>query len=462
MGLCQSKSNKDVRRPETKKERETRKAQEAVAIVPYTSSGLAPFSSLHLDVWVSISKFLRCDDVRNLRLASLGVPRAVTLNPALTSHLSLNLDRCPWNDWIWKKRIDYERLARRWCQREGCVKFPPGITNNDLDVFISKDFLRDSEKISFVRCKRLTVDWLDMIRRLDHIRCIEVAIPPTTTDDELGNAIESLKSVTRLNCVGCSALTDKGFQKFGELTHLEELYFLHCKNLTSLTFLGKLSNLTKLSIDGMLNIPHHKSSPVVTDDVLEAMSGEMKSLRTLVIATRLDVTGLGLIHIANMTSLESLALERGAGESLTDNGLKVLCSLGRLRLLRITHCHELSDHSLNYLQRLQRLETLELSRSDNGSKFTDEGARQISKVRNLRHLSLVGWEDLTDAGVYHISKMKTLEVLNLRYASHITDSGLDHLQCLKRLKQLDLADCRVTSKARNRFSRKTGATVEIW
>jgi hypothetical protein len=461
MGLCHSKAAKDVRRPETKKERKLRKEAEAVALVRYDSNGSRPFSSLHLDAWVSISKFLMCEDVRNLRLASLGVSRAVTLNPALTSHLSLNLDKCPWNDWTWKKCIDYEHLARRWCKREGCIKFPPGLTNSDLDVFISKDYLRDSSNVSFARCKKLTVDWLEMLPRLANVECIEVAIPPVITDEDLQSAIESLKYVTRLNCVGCSALTDNGFQQLGELVGLKELYFLHCKYLSSLAFLAKLPNLQMLSIDGMLNVPHHKSSPAVTDDVIEAVS-KMKNLRKLVVATRLDVSGIGLIHMANMTRLESLALERGAGANLTDNGLKVVCGLGRLRSLKITHCSELSDHSLNYLQRLQRLDSLELSCGDDASNFTDEGARQISKLRGVRRLSLVGWEELSDRGVYHISKMKTLEDLNLRYANNITDAGLDHLQYLKRLKQLDLADCRVTSKARNRFSRKTGAKVEIW
>ena len=460
MGLCHSKAASDVRRPETKKERKLRKEAEAVALVRYESSGSAPFSSLHLEVWVSISKFLRCDDVRNLRLASLGVSRAVTLNPALTSHLSLNLDECPWHDWTWKKCIDYEHLARRWCRREGCIKFPPGLTNNDLEVFISKDYLRDSNRVSFARCKKLTVDWFGMISDLANVESIEVAIPPNITDEELRGSIDSLKSVTRINCVGCSTLTNTGFQQLGDLTDLKDLYFLHCKHLSSLKFLRYL-NLQMLSIDGLLNVPHHKSSPIVTDDVIESIS-EMKHLTKLVIATRLEITGIGLIHMANMKNLESLSLERGAGSSFTDNGLKVICGLGRLRSLKITHCSELSDHSLNYLQRLQRLETLQLNCSDDGSNFSDEGARQISKLRSVRRLSLVGWENLSDKGVYYISKMKALEHLNLRYVNNITDAGLEHLLYLKRLKQLDLADCRVTSKARNRFSRKTGAKVEIW
>ena len=158
------------------------------------------------------------------------------------------------------------------------------------------------------------------------------------------------------------------------------------KQLTSLTFLGNLDGLQKLSLDGMLNQPYYKSTPVVDDAVLATISGEMNNLRSLVIATQLDLSGIGLVHIADMRRLESLELERGAGESLTDNGLKVLCGLGRMQSLRITHCAKLTDHSLNYLQHLRRLEMLELSCWDD-STFTDEGARQLSKLKHLKQLT---------------------------------------------------------------------------
>ena len=234
---------------------------------------------------------------------------------------------------------------------------------------------------------------------------------------------------------------------------------MRSKKLTSLAFLGNLSKLHKLSIDGMLNTPHHKSTPVVNDVVLATISGEM-SLRSLVIATRLDVTGIGLVHFSNMRKLESLELERGAGESLTDNGLKIICSLGRLRSLRITHCENLSDRSLNYLQHLHRLESLELSCWD-CSNFTDEGARQLSKLHSLKHVTLVGWEKLTDEGMFHFSQMSSLESLNLRFAKRISDEGVDMLQHLKSLRELKLADCSVTQKAKYRMKR-AGVNVTLW
>jgi hypothetical protein len=229
--------------------------------------------------------------------------------------------------------------------------------------------------------------------------------------------------------------------------------------LTTLTFLGSLDRLHKLSIDGMLNTPYYKSTPVVTDSVLAIISGEL-SLRSLVIATRMDVTGMGLVHLSEMRKLESLELERGAGKSLTNNGLKVVCSLGRLQSLRITHCENLTDRSLNYLQHLHRLESLELSCWDS-SDFTDEGARQLSKLQSLKQLTLVGWDKLTDEGMFYFSKMRSLESLNLRFAKLISDEGVDHLHTLKSLRELKLADCLVTQKAKIRLKR-AGVAVTMW
>merc|ERR1712013_128269 len=160
--------------------------------------------------------------------------------------------------------------------------------------------------------------------------------------------------------------------------------------------------------------------------------------------------------MGDMRKLESLDLERGAGETLTDNGLKVLCGLGRLRSLRITHCTKLSDRALNYLQHLHGLESLELSCWDD-SNFTDEGARQLCELQKLKHLSLVGGEHLTDRGIYYLSKISTLETLNLRYVQQITDEGLENLRYLRHLRELELADCSVTPRAKFHLRRATGA-----
>lgn len=297
------------------------------------------------------------------------------------------------------------------------------------------------------------MDWFQLVKGLGRFDFIEVSLPTSITDIELKKAIRYLRKVDRLNCIGTSALTN--YKCLGELSNLRELHFLHNKHLKSLTFLGELSNLKVLSIDGRLNADNTSSlTPIVDDNVLATMSG--LPLRTLVIGTRLEISGLGLLQLSHMQRLESLALERGTGESLTDNVLKVLCGLKRLRKLRITHCEKLSDRGLSSLQHLPRLSSVELR----GSIFSDEGARQISKVKGLKQLSMIGWEGLTDRGLYYLSKIKSLESLDLRYSSQISDSGLEQLRRLKVLRDVQLAECNVTSKGIARLS-KNGVQVKV-
>lgn len=426
--------------------------------ITITDDPAMPFVSFQVELWTAIAKYLRANDVMNLRLASVGIPGAVTLSPRLTSHLILNLDNCPYMDWIWNKSKDQERIIRKWCRREGPtgkVDFPKNITNDELELFISRGFLNETKRASFTRCKKLTSEWFELLKGLGRIEFIEVALPTSITDSELKKTIRYLK-VNRLNCIGTSSLTNSGYRALGDLdSTVTELHFLHCKNLKTLAFLGKLSGLQKLNIDGMLNVENTSSlTPIVDDDVLTTMAGIQ--LRSLVIATRLDVSGIGLVQLSHMRSLESLALERGAGEAVTDSVLKVLCDLTKLRKLRITDCDQLTDAGLSYLQYLPRITSLELC----GSNFTDEGVRQISKVKGLKHLRLIDWEKLTDKGMYYISKMHSLHSLHLRRSRKISDVGVERLLHLKSLRDVHLAECGLLSKGRARLS-KNGVRVKV-
>ena len=214
------------RRRESRRERRSRVKSNRTALIVHQSAGDDPFTSFHLDVWMNVSRYLRCGDVMNLRLASLGVPRAVTLNPSLTSHLTLNLDQCPWYDWVRKKRVDHDHLARMWCRRAGVIDFPRDITNSELEIFLSRGYLGGATRVSFGRCQNLTVNWLELLHELRHLD-IEVGLPSSITDDELSRYIPFLQHVRRLNCVGCSHLTDDGFNLLGKLRDLKELFFLH-------------------------------------------------------------------------------------------------------------------------------------------------------------------------------------------------------------------------------------------
>lgn len=215
----------------------------ALAIYTGNNNNYNPFTSFPVETWMKITIFLSRRDISHLRLASLGIrPRhaAVTLHPALTSHLNLNLDYAPWYDWVWKsdstsihqQQRGYEddnQLARAWCRRDGIIDFPRDISNAELEIFIHhKEYLSRAKKVSFGRCRNLTVDWFEeCLPTLSHLEYIEICLPPHINNEELSRCLPHLIHVTRLNCVGCSQLNEYGFELIGQLKQLKELYFLH-------------------------------------------------------------------------------------------------------------------------------------------------------------------------------------------------------------------------------------------
>ncbi len=225
---------RDNSRSELSKRRPKSSDRSTTMLTVYTcTSGSNPLTSFSVDVWMKISMFLSRRDISHLRLASLGIrPRqtAVTLHPALTNHLNLNLDSAPWHDWVWKKEAsDDNQLARLWCRRDGIIDFPRDISNAELELFVHhKEYLSRAKKVSFGRCRNLTVDWFEeCLPSLSHLDYIEICLPPHINNEELSRCLPHLMHVTRLNCVGCSQLNEYGFELIGQLTRLKELYFLH-------------------------------------------------------------------------------------------------------------------------------------------------------------------------------------------------------------------------------------------
>ena len=226
------------RRVESRTERSKRRIKSSdrstATLTVYTCAvGSTPFTSFPIDLWMKISVFLSRRDISHLRLASLGIrPRqsAITLHPALTSHLNLNLDYAPWHDWVWKNDVrDDAQLARVWCRRDGIIDFPRDISNAELEMFIHhKEYLSRSKKVSFGRCRNLTVEWFEeCLPSLSHLEYIEICLPPHINNEEFSRCLPHLMHITRLNCVGCSQLNEYGFELIGQLKQVKELYFLH-------------------------------------------------------------------------------------------------------------------------------------------------------------------------------------------------------------------------------------------
>ncbi len=132
-----------------------------------------------------------------------------------------------------------------------------------------------------------------------------------------------------------------------------------------------------------------------------------------------------LRHLGRLTQLEVLAMEHGIG--VTDEGVAHLSRLGKLKVLYIHNSEtsdpalkcQLGDRSLEVFSRLPQLSTLRV-----WGTFTDEGVSHLSRLENLRELSLAHG--------------------NRQHQNEITDQSLAFLLELPDFERLDLSQTKVT------------------
>jgi len=84
---------------------------------------------------------------------------------------------------------------------------------------------------------------------------------------------------------------------------------------------------------------------------------------------------------------------------------------------------------------LEEVEELSLE----GTKITDEGLKELAKLKKLTELSLYGRKQITDAGLKELAKLSHLDVLWLS-ETQVTKAGVAQLH-------KELPKCRIFSNA---------------
>lgn len=183
--------------------------------------------------------------------------------------------------------------------------------------------------------------------------------------------------------------------------------------------LAKLQGMTKLRSLNLIGTE-------IADQGMPTVAG-MTELRELYLPHR--VSNAGLLTLKGMPALEFVNL----GEtSITDAGLaslKEIKSLRRITLMGMRSMPPVTDAGMAHLAEMVELRSLILA-----GKVTNDGLRQLKRLKQLRVLSL-GNVNITDAGLVHLEPFTELEWLNL--PGGISDKGLEALALLKNLRQLD-------------------------
>ena len=147
------------------------------------------------------------------------------------------------------------------------------------------------------------------------------------------------------------------------------------------------------------------------------------------------VTDAGLVHLKEMTNLESLELNECP--QVADAGLVHLKGFTNLQTLSIEGT-QVTDAGLVHLKDLTNLQSLSLA----NTQVTDAAPVHLKGMANLQYLSLANTQ-VTDAGLLHLKGMASLWDLSLGY-TQVTDAGLAHLKEIASLEFLELDGTQVT------------------
>jgi hypothetical protein len=194
---------------------------------------------------------------------------------------------------------------------------------------------------------------------------------------------------------------------------------------------------------------------------------EMAGIATLQTVDEMEIdadrlTDVGLASIAKLRNLKVLHL---VGTSMmTDEGLKALATLPRLRHLRLSG--PFTDKGLAYLAAAPSIKVMWLETP----RATEEGLRELAQIKTLERLT-VPWLDLitprsmvflqamtnlkalgvgdalnSDAGVAALASLSNLEVLALKGGPALTDNGLQPLAIMPKLRALEIYHSRITEQ----------------
>lgn len=175
----------------------------------------------------------------------------------------------------------------------------------------------------------------------------------------------------------------------------------------------------------------------------------------------------GLARLRNRQDMEILTI---ADFPLTDDDLKVIGSMIKLKTLRVDRSHcPITDEGIAALDNLSDLEAFALSNSQitDGAaehlakhpkmanlqlvtnRLTDRSTPYLAQLSELSYLALIDME-IGDHGCQDLKSLPKLEYLTMN-GTNITDEGLMHLAQLSSLKDLTIRQTKVTPTGVARF-----------
>lgn len=282
---------------------------------------------------------------------------------------------------------------------------------------------------------RITADGVRHVRALKQLQEIDLDAFGIS-EEGFGVGDEALRvlalgRLTELKAIRLrlTKVTDEGMAALSLLKSLESIEIPG----TAVTDAG-VAHLTSLPRLQSLGLGVYNEGARITDAAL-AHVGEMKQLRVLDLSGT-PITDTGLLSLRGLTRLENLTLDN---TKVTNAGLAHLAPLVSLRELR---CHiegHITDEGAKQLSKLRSLRRIIADLS-----VGEEGVKALAELPELEDLSLDG-QNITDAVARHVAKMKSLNGIRLQNCP-ITDATVALLGGLPKLEVICLLRTRLTGE----------------
>jgi len=235
-----------------------------------------------------------------------------------------------------------------------------------------------------------------------------------------GQGWQMLQTLPRLTHI-CTpyGLMDEEMAGIATLQTVDEME-IDADRLTDagLASIAKLRNLEVLHLVG---------TSMMTDEGLKALA-TLPKLRHLRLSG--PFTDKGLAYLAAAPSLKVMWLET---PNATEKGLRELAQIKTLERLTVPWLDRITPRSMVFLQTMPKLKALGVGDAMN----SDAGVAALASLSNLEVLALKGGPALTDNGLKPLAAMPKLRVLEI-YHSRITEQGLAHLYACKKLDSVQI------------------------
>ena len=235
-----------------------------------------------------------------------------------------------------------------------------------------------------------------------------------------GNGWSTLQSLSKLEHI-CTPheLTDAEMAGIATLQMVREMEIVApLMTDAGLASIARLRNLEVLHLDGTM---------MMTDDGLKVLAA-LPKLRHLRLAG--PFTDRGLAYLAAAPSLKAMWLETPRA---TEEGLHSLAKIQSLERLCVPWLDRITDHSIRYLKAMPKLVALGVG----DAWSADAGIASLASLTNLEVLAIKGGPNLTDNALKPLAAMPKLRALEI-YHSQITEQGLTYLASCRKLDSIEI------------------------